>query len=84
MNVEFNPGGAYFIPVQQASSRRTQAGTSGDDFFVSFPSQSLQNTLKLSSQVRPAKVAQANALLGGNYPSDEDLERLASFLASRL
>ena len=68
MIVEFNAGGANFIP-------------SGDDF----SSQSLQDAVKLSSRVRPEKVAQAKALLSnGNYPSDEDLARLAAFLAGRL
>lgn len=85
MIVEFNTGGANFIPVQQASSRRAQAASSNDDSSVSFSSQSLQDTLKQSSQVRPEKVAQANALLNnGNYPSDADLDRLAGFFASRL
>lgn len=72
MIVEFNAGGANFIP-------------SGDDFPGSFSSQSLQDAVKLSSQVRPEKVAHAKALLNsGNYPSDEDLDRLAAFLIGRL
>lgn len=85
MIVEFNTGGANYIPVQQASARRAQAASSSDDSSVSFSSQSLQDTLKQSASVRPEKVAQASALLSdGNYPSDADLNRLAGFLASRL
>jgi anti-sigma28 factor (negative regulator of flagellin synthesis) len=85
MIVEFNTGGASYIPVQQTSTRRTQASSSNDDSSVSFSSQSLQDTLKQSSSVRPEKVAQAGALLSdGNYPSDADLNRLAGFLANRL
>lgn len=34
---------------------------------------------------RPEKIARASALLAdGNYPSDQDLNRLAGFLSSRL
>ena len=86
MIVEFNTGGANFIPVQQASTRRAQAAAANDDSSsVSFSSQSLQETLKQSASVRPEKVAQANALLSdGNYPSDADLNRLAGFLADRM
>lgn len=84
MIVEFNTGGANFIPIKQAATRQAQGGT-GADSSVSFSSQSLQETLKQSSQVRPEKVAQASALLNnGNYPSDADLNRLAGFLANRL
>jgi hypothetical protein len=69
---EFNAGGANFISW-------------GDDSSGSFFSQSLKDTLKLSSQVRPEKVAQAKLLLNcGYYPSDEDLARLAAFLAERV
>ena len=84
MVVEFNTGGANFIPVRQTSARRADA-TAADDSSVSFSSQSLQQTLKQSPQVRPEKVAQANALLSdGNYPSDAALNQLAGFLANRL
>lgn len=72
MIVEFNAGGANFIPA-------------GEDFPGSFSCQSLQDAVKLSSQVRLEKVVHAKALLNsGNYPSGEDLARLAAFLASRL
>jgi hypothetical protein len=89
MIVEFNTGGANYIPVQQAASRPTAAATGATgadaDSAVSFSTQALQDSLKQSSQARPDKVAQANALLSdGNYPSDADLSRLAGFLANRL
>ena len=84
MVVEFNTGGANFIPVRQTSARQAAALT--DDSSVSFDAtQSLQQTLKDVPQVRPEKVAQASALLSnGNYPSDAVLNRLAGFLANRL
>lgn len=87
MIVDFNTGGASYIPVQNASTRRTDASSSpsSDDSSVSFSSQSLQDSAKQSSSVRPEKVAQASALVNsGNYPSDSDMNRLAGFLANRL
>jgi len=81
MVVEFNTGGANYIPVQQSASRQANASPAT----VSFSSQSLQDTLKQSAQVRPGKVAQANALLSdGTYPSEATLNRLAGFLAKQL
>jgi hypothetical protein len=88
MIVEFNTGGANYIPVQQGSPRPTAAatgGAAGTEASVSFSTQTLQDALKQSGQARPEKVAQASALLSeGNYPSDADLNRLAGFLANRL
>jgi hypothetical protein len=87
MVVEFNTGGANYIPVQQSASRQANASPAADssDSTVSFSSQSLQDTLKQSAQVRPGKVAQANALLSdGTYPSEATLNRLAGFLAKQL
>jgi hypothetical protein len=87
MIVEFNTGGASYIPVQNGSARKTDASSSSsnDDSSVSFSSQSLQDSLKQSASARPEKVAQASALVNsGNYPSDADLNRLAGFLANRL
>jgi len=83
MVVEFNTGGANFIPVRQSSARQAEAASG--DASVSFSAQSLQQSLKESPQVRPEKVAQAAALVSdGNYPSDAALNQLAGFLASRL
>jgi hypothetical protein len=83
MVVEFNTGGASYIPVRQTSVR--QAETSASDDSVSFSTPSYQQALQQSPQVRPEKVAQANALLSdGNYPSDAAMNQLAGFLAKRL
>jgi len=84
MVVEFNTGGANFIPVRQTSARPAEASAT-DDSSDSFTASSLQQTAQQSSQARPEKVAQANALLSsGNYPSDAALNQLAGFFASRL
>jgi hypothetical protein len=84
MVVEFNTGGANFIPVRQTATRPAKALT--EDSSVSFEAtQSLQQARSQAPQVRPEKVAQASALLSdGNYPSDAVMNRLAGFLASRL
>lgn len=86
MIVEFNTGGANFIPVQQGSARQTaNAGTPAPDSSVSLTSQSLKETFQQASAPRPEKVAQANALLNdGTYPSDAALTQLAGFLAKRI
>jgi hypothetical protein len=84
MVVEFNTGGANYIPVQQATARRAPASSS-DDSSVSFSSQSLQQSLQQAPSVRPEKVAQASALVSdSNYPSDAALNQLAGFFSSRL
>jgi hypothetical protein len=84
MVVEFNTGGANFIPVRQASARRTEP-SAADNSSATFSTDSLQQTPRQSSSVRPEKVAQANALLSdGTYPSDTALNQLAGFLAKRL
>lgn len=47
--------------------------------------QSLEQSLKDTSQVRPEKVARATALVAdANYPSDETLNRMAGLLATHL
>jgi len=89
MVVEFNTGGANFIPVRQASARRPDSvsgsGGDADDSSVSFSTQSLQQAAKDISASRPEKVAQASALVAdGSYPSDSDMDKLAGFLAQRL
>ena len=84
MVVEFNTGGANYIPVRQTSARRADA-TPADDSSVSFSTSSLQQTLKDLPQVRSDKVAQASALVSdSSYPSDTALNQLAGFLAKRL
>jgi hypothetical protein len=85
MVVEFNTGGANFIPVRQSPARQAEVPAAADDSSASFSTQSLQQTLKQSSSVRPDKVAQANALLSdGTYPSDAALNQLAGFFAKNL
>ena len=83
MVVEFNTGGANFIPVRQLPARQTRAAA--DDSSVSFSASSLEQTLKQTPQVRPEKIAAAAALLAdGSYPSDAAMNQLAGFLARRL
>lgn len=84
MVVEFNTGGTNYIPVRQSPTRQTAA--SADDSSVAFDTtQALQQSLQQGPQIRPEKMAQANALLGsGSYPSDAALSQLAGFLANRL
>jgi hypothetical protein len=85
MIVEFNSGGSSYIPIQQASTRQANTAGASSDSSVSFSTQSLQDSIKQSSQVDASKVAQANALLSdSNYPSDKALNQLAGFLASRI
>jgi anti-sigma28 factor (negative regulator of flagellin synthesis) len=86
MLVEFNSGGANFIPVRQSSVPRAGAADGdADDSSVSFSAQSLQQNLPQAPQARPEKIAQAQALVAdGNYPSDKALNQLAGFLANRL
>jgi len=84
MVVEFNTGGSNYIPVQQASVRRTDT-TPADDSSVSLSTSSLQQSLKNLPQVRADKVAQASALVNdSSYPSDTALNQLAGFFAKRL
>jgi anti-sigma28 factor (negative regulator of flagellin synthesis) len=87
MVVEFNTGGANYIPLRQtkAPSASASAAASADSSVSLESTQALEQSLKQSSQVRPEKVAAATALVSdGSYPSDATLNRLAGFLASRL
>ncbi len=85
MIVEFNSGGASFIPVKQAETRQASPATTSDDSTASFSSQSLQASLKQAAEPRADKVAQASALANdSNYPSDTQLSQLAGFLSSRI
>jgi hypothetical protein len=84
MVVEFNTGGANYIPVRQTAVRRANT-TPADDSPVSFSTSSLQQSLKDLPQVRADKVAQASALVNdSSYPSDTALNQLAGFFANRL
>jgi hypothetical protein len=90
MIVEFNSGGTNFIPVRQSTTRQSDSTpadstSASEDSSATFSSQSLQASLKASSDPRVDKLAQATALVNNpSYPSDPDLNRLAGFLASRL
>jgi len=86
MVVEFNTGGINYIPLRQAKAANTRSAAPADDGAVSLSStQSLEQTLKQSSTVRPEKVAAASALVSdSSYPTDATLNRLAGFLASRI
>jgi hypothetical protein len=90
MIVEFNSGGASFIPVKQAATQQANSASGNDtndtnDSTVSFTSQTLQASMKQASEPRADKVAQASALANdSSYPSDSDLNRLAGFLSSRI
>jgi hypothetical protein len=88
MIVEFNSGGASFIPVKQAATQQAGSSSTGsdpDDSSVSFSSQALQASMKQAAEPRADKVEQASALANSsNYPSDSDLSRLAGFLSSRI
>jgi hypothetical protein len=85
MIVDFNSGGASFIPVQQTAARQTGATAASGDSSAAADSQSLQSGFKLSSEPRADKVAQASALVNdSNYPSESDLGKLAGFFAGRI
>lgn len=91
MIVEFNSGGASYIPVKQAATQQASSASTGsdtndpNDSTVSFSSQTLQASMKQASEPRADKVAQASALANdSSYPSDGDLNRLAGFLSSRI
>ena len=89
MVVEFNTGGANFIPVRQAAARPAGATASADtdgDSAASFETaQYTQSLPKPAAAVRADKVAQAAALVADpNYPSDAQLSKLAGLLAKHL
>ena len=89
MVVEFNTGGANFIPLRQGPARRTDAASVGDaggNEAVSFETQHLAQSLpKPPADVRPEKLARAAALVADpNYPSAAQLSKLAGLLAKHL
>ena len=85
MVVEFNTGGANYVPLRQASAKRA-AETTAADSSVSFETTQLAKQLpKPEAEVRPEQVARASALVAdAGYPSDSQLGQLAGFLAKRL
>ncbi len=89
MVVEFNTGGANFIPVRQSTARPTGAAAAADndgDNDASFETQQLARSLpKPSADVRAEKIAKAAALVADpNYPSPAQLSKLAGLLAKHL
>ncbi len=88
MEVDFNTGRSPITGAGTPVVRRANAtpATESTDNTMSFErTQSLEQSLKDSSQVRPEKVAQASSLVAdANYPSDEVLNRMAGLLAQHL
>jgi len=84
MVVEFNTGGANYVPLRQAAARR--AAETPTDNSVSFETTQLAKQLpQAAAEVRPEKIARAAALVAdSNYPSAGQLGQLAGFLAKRL
>ena len=84
MVVEFNTGGANFIPVRQTAAQRPPAAK--QDNSVSFDTtQAIRQSAKDPAPVRADKVAAATALANDpSYPTDAALSRLAGFLANRI
>ena len=85
MPVDFINGYGSEIPIRSASTRPAApkaAAAPQDSFDTTAALKSAQNQ---TTDVRADKVARASALLAdGNYPSDQDLGRLAGFLADKL
>ena len=88
MVVEFNTGGANFIPVRQTPVRPAGAKSADNngDSEVSFETTQLAKSLpKPTAEVRPEKIARAAALVADpNYPSPAQLAKLAGLLAKHL
>jgi archaellum component FlaG (FlaF/FlaG flagellin family) len=88
MEVDFNTGRNPITGASQSIVRPPAAApvTESTDTTMPFErTQSLEQSLKDTSQVRPEKVAQASALIADpNYPSDETLNRMAGLLAKHL
>lgn len=88
MVVEFNTGGANFIPVRQSQTRAAGAvaADKDGDNDASFETQQLARSLpKPAADVRPEKIARAAALVADpNYPSPAQLSKLAGLLAKHL
>jgi hypothetical protein len=88
MEVDFNTGRNPNTGASQSIVRPPAAAPATDSTDTTMPferTQSLQQSLKDASQVRPEKVAQASALVAdSNYPSDETLNRMAGLLAQHI
>jgi hypothetical protein len=88
MVVEFNTGGANFIPVRQSPARPAGAAAAENDGdnVASFETQQLARSLpQPAAATRPEKIARAAALVADpNYPSPAQLAKLAGLLAKHL
>jgi hypothetical protein len=85
MEVDFNPGRNPITGASQSIVRRPAAAPAADTNMSFERTQSLEQSLKDTSQIRPEKVAQASALVAdSSYPSDETLNRMAGLLAKHL
>ena len=88
MVVEFNTGGANFIPVRQTPAHRADAAAaeSAGENVASFETAQLARSLpQPAAEVRAEKIARAAALVADkNYPSDAQLAKLAGLLAKHL
>jgi hypothetical protein len=84
MEVKLNPGLNVNTGASPAVARPSTPPPA--DTTMSFErTQSLQNTLQETSQVRPEAVARASALVAdNNYPSDETLGKMAGLLADKI
>jgi hypothetical protein len=84
MEVEFNAGLTGNPPVSQTPVRREPAQPAASPMSFDY-TQALEQTLKETPMVRPGAVERASALLSdANYPSDEQLSRVAATLAQNI
>jgi len=85
MEVDFHPGHSPIIGYNQPAVRRDLPTAKADNTMSFERTNSLEQSLKDAPQVRPEKVAQANALVAdASYPSDELLNRVAGLLAKHI
>ena len=88
MVVEFNTGGANFIPVRQTPARPAGAAAAANDGDneASFETAQFARSLpQPAAESRPEKIARAAALVADqNYPSDAQLSKLAGLLVKHL
>jgi hypothetical protein len=85
MEVDFNPGRSPITGYNPPVVRRETPAIAADNTMSFDQTTSLEQSLRDSSQVRPEKIAQANALVAdAGYPSDEVLNRMAGLLAQHI
>lgn len=85
MEVDFNTGRNPITGSTQPIVRQPAVVPAAENNMSFERTQSLEQSLKDTSQIRPEKVAQATALVSDpNYPSDETLNRMAGLLAQHL